>query len=119
MIAFVFATIVALVAILFYPIYKTRKKISEVAEQKWEEEDLTVYVEYGKHEIPILKSQVGKWEQMTNDEKWWMLSHLKEEVRGKRLIIEKVNGLTRFVGITEKAKDIKHRQKERTEAWKK
>lgn len=102
----------------FYKLYKQRKKVSEVAEEKWEEEDKTIYVVYGNYEIPILQSQMPKWEAMTPDEKWWMLTHLKEEVKGKRLTTEKVGGITRFVGITAKAKDIQHRQKQRTEGWK-
>jgi uncharacterized membrane protein len=104
--------------VIFYPIYRNRKQVSELAEKKWEEEDKTIFVPYGNHLIPILQSQSPQWTAMSDDEKWWMLNHLKAEVKGGRLSVEKENGITRFVGITHKAKDIKHRQKQRTEGWK-
>lgn len=105
-------------AVLFAPIYLNRKKVSEVAEKKWEEEDKTVYVRYGNFDIPMLQSQVVKWEKMVPDEKWWMLGELKKQVKAKKLTTEVTDGITKFVGITDKGKDIKRRQKERTEGWK-
>lgn len=111
--------ILSLIAAYFTMLWHQRKKISEVAEEKWEEEDKTVYVLYGKHEIPMLGSQVAKWESMSEREKWCMLEHLKQEVKGKRLTVEKTElGTTKFVGVTKKAKDIQFRQKQREQGWK-
>jgi uncharacterized membrane protein len=103
---------------LLFLAIRHRKKTSAIAEEKWEEEDKTVFVPYGNYLIPMLKSQTAKWTAMSDDEKWWMLGHLQKEAKEGRIATEKENGITRFVGITNKAKDIKHRQKQRTEGWK-
>ena len=118
MIALTLVVVAICLTVLFAPIYLQRKKVSEVAEKKWEQEDLTVYVRYGHFDIPMLQSQVVRWEKMTPDEKWWLLCQLKEQVKAKKLTTEVTDGITKFVGITEKGKDIKHRQKERTDGWK-
>jgi hypothetical protein len=112
------AFIVVLIGVFIYPIYKNKKITSALAEEKWEEEDKTIFVRYGNFDIPILHSQLTKWNAMSNNEKWWMLSNLQAEVKSGKLTTERIGNITRFIGITNKAKDIKHRQKQRTEGWK-
>lgn len=114
---------VGIVTVLCSPIYWHRKKLSEAAEKKWqvedEEADTTIYVRYGNYDIPILKSQQKLWDKMHDKEKWGLFQHLQHEVKGGRLTVEKSNGITKFLGITEKGKTIKHNQKQRTkEEWK-
>lgn len=114
----IFIICVSIPSILVYMAWAQRRKVSKIAEKKWEEEDKTIYVRYGNFDIPILQSQLQTWNNMHPNEKWGVLEHLKEEVKGGRLTVEKTDGITKFVGITAKAKDIKHRQKQRTEGWK-
>lgn len=115
MLAFIAILLIAIA--LCYPIYRNRKQLSEVAEKKWEEADQTIYVRYGNYDIPILQSQQATWDKLNEREKFGMLEHLKAEVKGKRLTTTKEGNITKFTGITDKAKDIKHRQDKRNNEW--
>ena len=101
-----------------YSLYKAKKNVDDFAVIKWDAEEETVFVEYGNHLIPFLVSQLPAWNALPNTEKFAMLDLLKKQVKQGKLTTIKENGLTKFVGITEKGKDIKFHAKKRTDEWK-